>query len=449
MNVANKSENFKINRIEACDQQLSGRGGLSLIMRYIEKIGLLNGFENTMGHFRQSPKGAKIPCLIKQILAHGIDGSHFSISSFDALKEDSSYASILEIPSEKLISSDTVKRFFGKINYGRFQHFRSILQKLFVWRLLIEKPETIILDLDTMVLDNDDAKRREGCKVTYKKKKGYQPLQLCWGSLIVDTIFRSGEKHSNYSNNVQTIIEKAVLTIRNNYDSKVPIILTTDSGFLSEENFQFFEDELKIGYICMGKLYKSITEKVASLPHDAFEKREIKKNCYYFHEFESKLDSWEKTRRTIYSAKATNEDQLLLEFARPESVIYTNINNMQASKILELAHGRGESELNNRSLKEFMGTEHLPFKNFGKNGGWYYMKVIGHFIMECYRKDVASTVIPRRCYPNTFRRKLIDFAVKVIRHSGNVVLKINRVVFKQIQINQLWKACNDPIPIPL
>jgi hypothetical protein len=31
-----------------------------------------------------------------------------------------------------------------------------------------------------MVLDNDEALRREGCDPTYKKVKGFQPLHLIW-----------------------------------------------------------------------------------------------------------------------------------------------------------------------------------------------------------------------------------------------------------------------------
>jgi hypothetical protein len=56
--------------------------------------------------------------------------------------------------------------------------FRRILQQLFVWRLNIEGPEIIKIGLDTMVLDNDDSKMKEGVEPTYKKVKGFQPLQF-------------------------------------------------------------------------------------------------------------------------------------------------------------------------------------------------------------------------------------------------------------------------------
>lgn len=46
-----------------------------------------------------------------------------------------------------------------------------------------KKPEVIVLHLDTMVLNNDGAKKREGCNVTYKRILGFQPLQINWGFL--------------------------------------------------------------------------------------------------------------------------------------------------------------------------------------------------------------------------------------------------------------------------
>jgi hypothetical protein len=68
---------------------------------------------------------------------------------------------------------------------------------MFIWRLKIEKPEEIIITIDTMVMDNDEAACREGVQPTYKKVKGFQPLQLIWKGKIIDAIFRGGKKHSN------------------------------------------------------------------------------------------------------------------------------------------------------------------------------------------------------------------------------------------------------------
>ena len=92
-----------------------------------------------------------------------------------------------------MISSNAVKRFFRSISIVRVWLFRRVLRSMFLWRLHIEKTEIIWLGIDTMVMDNDDARQREGVSPTHKKVKWFQPLQVFWKRVIVDAIFRKGK----------------------------------------------------------------------------------------------------------------------------------------------------------------------------------------------------------------------------------------------------------------
>ena len=125
------------------------------------------------------------------------------------------YTGVIETEVEEMISSHTAKRFFRSISKVRVWLFRKVLKQLFLWRLSIEKPEIIKIGIDTMVLDNNDADVREGVEPTYKKVKGFQPLQVFWGRYLVDAIFRNGKAHSNHGNHVQRVISDMVRLIRN------------------------------------------------------------------------------------------------------------------------------------------------------------------------------------------------------------------------------------------
>jgi len=115
------------------------------------------------------------------------------MTRFDHLKNDAGYARVIETEGNLMISSHTAKRFFNSISAVRVWLFREILKQLFLWRLKIEKPDMIKIGIDTMVLDNNDANQREGVEPTYKKVKGFQPLQLYWGRYLIDAIFRNGK----------------------------------------------------------------------------------------------------------------------------------------------------------------------------------------------------------------------------------------------------------------
>ncbi|TIH12015.1 hypothetical protein D0S45_19440 [Marinifilum sp. JC120] len=81
------------------------------------------------------------------------------------------------------------------------------------------------LNIDTMVMYNDQAPKRHGVKPTYKKVKGFQPLQMTWGRYIIDAVFRGGDKHSNNSDTVEKMIRHVVRMIRTRYSESVPIII--------------------------------------------------------------------------------------------------------------------------------------------------------------------------------------------------------------------------------
>lgn len=458
-----KSKGYHISKVETTSNKIHGRGGLSLILRYLEKIKFYSLVETFLINFSSNKKGKPAEFIIRQIMAKMVDGTDSSITGFDRLKEDDSYGSVIEVEKKDLISSHTVKRFFRKFSGLKHIVLRKVLNELFVWRLTIQQPTVIILDIDTMVMNNDMAKKRHGVDVTYKKNKGFQPLQISWGNKIVDAIFRRGSAHSNHGTDVQKSLKRVVNLIRSRYKKDVPIIITSDSGFFDQKIFDYFEKTLKILYVCNGKLYDDIKKYVSGINEDEFQEYISNKNKWEYIEFGNKLKSWDTYRRAIFTNLAQENDQMLLEFARPDSIIYTNIGidknltaqliesgnskYLEGTSIIELAHGRGISELNHRSFKEFIRKEQLPFKQFGMNGAYYYLQLITHFLYESYKEDTVYDVISIKSYPTTFRRKLIDFAVQIVDTGNQIIFKVTNALWKEINILKIWQRVNYPIPI--
>jgi len=462
--MKHKSTGKQITAVETTTDKITGRGGITFILRYLEKIKLFHLMDRLLGDVWGSKKGKGSGFILRQILAKMLDGSDLAIQGFDRLGKDEGYAAALEVNQEEMLSSHTVKRFFKKFRGSRHKVYRRVLLELFVWRLNIVKPGIIVLDMDTMVLDNDDAQKREGVSVTYKNRKGYQPIQISWEGKIVDAYFRRGSAHSNHGNDVKTIIKEVVQLIRRRYRRDVPIIVTSDSGFMDEDNFGYFENELKIHYICYGKQYETVKEAARQAHRKGCETYRSSNALWEYNDFISKLDSWAQERRTIYTRLVRKEKQLLLDFARPDSVLYTNIGTdpdmtqqlkttgnreyLKAEKVIALAHGRGKSELTNRSFKEFIGREQLPFKNFGMNGAYYYVLVIAHFLYESYKEDVSRDVVPVNSYATTFRRTLLDFAARIVKKGNRIMLQVSLAIRDRCKVEQIWNLCNNPIPLP-
>lgn len=457
----------KITKIGITSDKITGRGGLPLILRYAERIRLfevISGFLKPC--FLLGGKGLTLHQFLKQMIAFFIDGTDMSMSGFDLHKKDSGYAAALECKLNEMASSHQIKRFFGKLSFLKDSVYNKILHELFVWRLHIEKPSIIELGIDTMVMDNDDAKKREGNEATYKKVKGFQPLHISWGVFLIDVLFRKGSSHSNHGTDYIDRVKAIVELIRRRYSQEVPIIICGDSGFADQKAYEFFEEKLGIHYITTGKIYKNTKEYIQSLPVENFKEFGKNKAVWKYIEFGSKLDSWKKFRRCVFTKLHRDETgQFVLDIARPDNIIFTNIgaskiadeklkaaggnHYFKAETIVRKSHERGADELIHRSLKELATKEQLPFKSFGANRAYYFLLVITHFIFETYKQDITHDVVPVTSYPNTFRRKLIDFAAKITSSARQVVLKISNAINEIFQIEELWERCNTTPQIQL
>ena len=459
MNKYTTSE--QICKVEATDESITGRGGLALFNRYLAGTGIYKILDEYFGNIRKSAKGLVIWKIFKQVFLFLFDGTSRHVSYFDELKGDAGYGAVIEEELSDIASSHTIKRFFRLFSIGTAVLFRGILRRLFLWRLRIECPDEIELTVDTMVLDNDEADVREGVQPTYKKVKGFQPLQIIWDGRIVDAIFRGGKKHGNSGETVINVVRSIVNYIRENYRADVTIIVRLDAGFFDKANFAAF-DEMGIIFIGTGKMYESVKEAVREAPVNARGSYNNGHQEWEYCEFSYRPDSWDRFYRAIYTRPVYEDKQALLEFARPDNVIITNVGVyddalkhcsakrrrhwLKASSIIQSHHMRGADELPHRGLKDF-GFEQFPFKRFTANCALYYCVLISFFLFECYKRDVLREIIPITSYAKTVRRRLVDFAAKIVKTSRQIILKVPRAVMDSLNIESLWKLCQHPPPI--
>ena len=429
-----------IDGVEITSDTLTGRGGLSLFARYLRNIHIFQQIDTFFGSMRRSRKGQPITEIFKQLLCFFVDGTSRHLVYFDALAKDAGYAAATESEQNSMLSSHAVKRFFCSFWWPRIYLFRHLLQRLFLWRLELQAPDLVILGIDTMVMDNDEARVRHGVKPTYKHVKGFQPLQMTWQNYVIDAVFRRGDAHSNNGDTVEQMVRHVVARIRKHYRADVAIIVRMDSGFFDQKLFEVFEN-LGIGYICGGKLYAPIKEFVAQSQSNqaTWGRYEQGRQVWQYLEFGTRCGNWKQFRRALFCRPLYEDAQMLLPFARPDTVLVTNLGMgqgidaalvkagygqlLQGQGIIASYHGRGGDELVHRALKDF-GFEQLPFKRFAPNAAFYYTMLVSFFLYESFKQDVCAPVVEPVCYATTLRRRVIDIAAKIVRH-GNRFYSIN------------------------
>jgi hypothetical protein len=451
----------KIHKLEVTDDTLTSRGGLAFFAKYLEAIGIVGLLLHKFAGIKKSIKGVSVQNLFLQVLYFFFDGTSRHLTYFDELQREEGYRAVVQMPRKQMASSHAMKRFFGAFHFFRAAAFRWVLQELFLWRLQREKMRVVMLTLDTMVMDNDEALKREGCDPTYKKVKGFQPLQLIWEGKIVDAIFRRGKRHSNYGHDVEKMIRGMVTLIRTRYDASVSIIVRLDAGFFDQKNFALF-DELGIGFLGTGKVFDAIKQQVLAIPKKKWKEYGNERQVWSYARFSYQCESWDKAYRALYTRPQYEDQQRLLEFARPDNIILTNL--ISGEPLLERMprklreyweddttlifhhHQRGADELPHRGLKEF-GSEQLPFKRFAANQAYYYLMLVSFFLFETFKEDNLKDILPLHSYATTLRRKLIDFAAKVVRTSHEVILKVPLAVMDRLKLQILWTRCHNAVPI--
>jgi hypothetical protein len=457
--MAHQRTKNKIDRIEPTSENLTGRAGLTLWVRYLERINIYQLLDRYFGSIRKSSKGIGVAEAFKQLLCFFLDGTDLHLTHFDHLAADTGYAATIETDPGDMVSSHQMKRFLNGFSFCRNFLFRRLLQDLFLWRLQAQKPQVVLLDLDTMVMDNDDARCREGVDPTYKKHKGFQPLQLKWGPYVVDAVFRRGKKHSNHGKTVMRMMTHIVGKIRKGYDPNVPIVVTIDAGFFDQENFRVFE-KLGIGYVCGGKLYSDIEQRAEQIPEEDWQPLDKEDGrCYLCASFGDRRGTWDKPRKAVFTRLIRKDHQGMFSFAQDRKVYYTNLGEgdpldqklkaigkgdwLTTTGVVNLAHGRGRDELRHRALKEF-GTEKLPFKRFEPNTAFYYTMILAFNLMEAFKRDVTKESISPDVYPTAFRRTFLDIAGKIVATGHRVILKVTRAVWERLNLQKIWDQANLP-----
>ncbi len=456
-NKNRKIQGNEIQKIGITKDCLTSRGGLTFVLRYLKNIKVIPLISEVFQGIRKSRKGKDIEKIISQLMLFFIDGSKFTMTRFDELANDIGHRKAIECSKDNMCSSHVIKRFFSVVKKTMFKELQKILIKLFVWRLKIKNPKVIILGLDTMVLNNDDAKKRNGVTYTYKKVNGYHPLHMYWNGFIVNLAFHEGSESPNHGDDLFTMLEETVKEIRKCYDKEVPIIVVSDSGFFDQKYFKKLED-LKLFFICGGRILDSIKLDLMKRLPEEWRRFEKKGDVIEYLDFRDRRDSWEKGYRAIYTKYECEDGVFRLAFDRPENIIYTNLEEaevlkekglvkyMTAEEIVRLYHLRAKDELVNRGIKEFV-DETLPFKSFVSNGVYYFLSIIAYNLLSAYQADMDIPEIPVESYPDTVRRIFIDIAGKIVKTGGRAILKFREEVVDRFKLLDLWEKCGTVTPI--
>jgi hypothetical protein len=476
-----RSEHFGANSIQATSDVLTARAGLASFALYLRQVGVPDELASLFeGIRKESTNSTSTRDIFGSLLCWLMNGDSRHLSSFDDLVEETGMTTMFDV--DKIPSSHTVKRFLKCFHQFQEKKFRDLLASLFIRRLKEINPKLVMLGVDSMVLDNDDANCRHGVSHTYKGKSGYHPLQMTWENIIIDGIFRSGSRATHELKQTKAMIGRMVRLIREALGAEVAIIVRLYAGYFDQQLIKFMDEDLNVGFVVGGKLYKELKNNMNQLSEDEQNWRTYNRGnrSWKFTELGFKCKSWSKYYRGILTQVDSRRDgTMYLDFARPTSLFLTNIGmrsdlfspeSAEAVEIFESAkglvtlyQGRGAEELCHRGLKDF-GFEQLPMKGYVPNLVMYQMMLIGFACFELFKREAIICPnteadkeneleqvegIKATSYANTVRRRFIDVAAKIVKTGGQIFLKLRHRTIDRLKFEQVWIRCFEAPPLIL
>jgi hypothetical protein len=106
-----------------------------------------------------------------------------------------------------------------------------------------DPPSVLEFSVDSMVMENKYSKQQQGRKSTYKNNYGYHPMQIVWNGLIIDGIFRSGDKPTNEIKKTLDMIDRLVKRIRAEFGDSITMIFRLDGGYYDQRIVEYFDTQ--------------------------------------------------------------------------------------------------------------------------------------------------------------------------------------------------------------
>jgi hypothetical protein len=164
--------------------------------------------------------------------------------------------------------------------------------------LRYRKPESVVISIDSMALDNDLARKREGCAPTYKNVAGFHPLHAVCDGLFIDTIFRPGNHHSNHKDQVNGMIRRITAVIQQELRKDVKILFRMDSGYYDQKLMSCCE-ELEVKYLISARDSGDHWEQAKEVAKDEWKIYDNGHQKWRYCSYSKKLISWGQAR-TFY-----------------------------------------------------------------------------------------------------------------------------------------------------
>ena len=405
------NKNFKISFDGG---NLSSDGGLLLMKEFMHKFGipalLREKFKTTDKSFARKHKDAdNLLQIICQIL-----GAYFTDDTADALNNDPVFTSVLE--KDTLASQPTLSRFYNRLDEKTIDWLDEINRVILKRAYSIQKPEHILLDIDTTLL-NGYGNQEGVCFNYHYQTNGYHPF-ICFDSMTGDLIGTQLRGGSDYCcKNICDFLEPILIEYLTEYPDTA-VFLRGDSGFATDELYSLCETHGTSYAIRLKE--NGVLRKLASEIESELENLTAENMVDYaveYGEFLYKAKSWDYPRRVVCKIEKPAGQMLHLY-----TFVVTNMDS-NPKELIAFYCKRGNMENMIKECKNGFDFGAVSSSTMLVNANRLKIHALAYNIFNLFRRLVLP-VIMRKDRIDTIRLKLFKTAVRIVRKARYLFFRL-------------------------
>ena len=370
---------------------LSSDAGLLLFKEFLFKIGavrLVNRMfkTNDTAWFRVHKDDTNLMQVIYQIIS-----SYFEDDCADELTNEPVMTAILE--KDALASQPTLSRFFNRMDGDTLSQLNQIIRELRKVICSIKKPEFMLFDLDSTLLDTYGNQEGEGFNYHYQAH-GYHPL-LCYDGLTGDLLKAQLRDGTMYCSKEADIFMKSLLDEFLCDFPDMPLYFRGDSGFASPGLYEVLEDK--------NCKYAIRLKENAKL-------RELAEVLY-------QAGSWNHPRRVVFKIEKPYGQMVHLY-----TFIVTTLE-MEPYQAIQFYCGRGKMENFIKECKSGFDFASVSSSSKLVNANRLLVHALAYNLFNWFRR-LALAASMRKQRIDTIRLKLLKIAARVVKSARYKYFKL-------------------------
>ncbi|MDO5343263.1 MAG: IS1380 family transposase [Bacteroidia bacterium] len=414
LNTISLESNKKI-KINFDGGDLSSDSGLFLISEFAHKIGLDKLVNRIFKTNDRSKRFHTDPQNLLQMLYQIIAG-YFQDDHSDALKNEPVLTAILK--KETLASQPTISRFFNRMDNDTIDQFHQINRQLRKIAYSINRPEFVLFDLDSTLLNTYGHQEGKGYNFHYQAN-GYHPL-VCYDGLTGDLIAMELRPGAQYCSNESEVFMERVLKEFQEDFPEIPCYFRADAGFASPKLYEILEKygcKYAIRLKQNARLKQMIDEKDQAL-YEATMYRTLPYAVTY-HEFNYQADSWTKERRIMCKIEKPYG-----QMVHTNTFIVTNFEELNVQQVIQYYCGRGRMENFIKEGKHGFDFSAVSSSSMIVNANRFELHGLAYNLFNLFRRLVLPTSLAKQQI-DTLRLKLLKIAGRIVKSSRSVFFKLN------------------------